>query len=64
MGVGGGEGGGACAHEYIPRHPAPNGCSYCVSRNDLVSVAWKGLLLACRDTSHHFFQNTWGLAVL
>ena len=33
----------------------PDVYSYCVSRNASVSVAWKGLLVACRDLSITLF---------
>ena len=57
--------GGGWAHELICRLLLPHVCSYCVSWKGSVSVAWKGLLVACRDLQISFFlSNFRGLVTL
>ena len=60
-------GGCACARArgLIRRRLLPDVCSCCVSRNASVSVAWRGLIVACRDLHINcFFSIFWGLAIL
>ena len=45
----GGEGAGACVRGLIRRRLLPDVCICCVSRNASVSVAWRELIVACRD---------------
>ena len=59
MGWGGGGGvGGACARELICGSLLPDVCSYCVSRNESVSVAGRGP----RPTHHLLFFKLLGLS--
>ena len=62
--LGEGEGGG-CASRLIFRCLLPDVCSRCVSRNASVSVAQRGLIVACRKLPiTGYLSNFWVLAIL
>ena len=56
--------GDACARQLIRKRLLFGVCSCFVSRNASVSVARRGLIVACRDLPVQLFSNFWGLAIL
>ena len=55
----------ACARDLIRRCLLLDVCSYCAYRNLSISVARKGLLVACRDLPiTTFLSNSWDLATM
>ena len=48
--------GDASSRELIKRHLVTDVSSYCVSWNTSVNLAWRGLLVACRDLHSAFFS--------
>ena len=49
--------GAAFDRELIRRRLFPDVCTYCVSRNESVSLARRGLCVACRDLPITFFLS-------
>ena len=57
--------GDVCTRGLIRRRLLPDVCNYYVSRNALVSVAWRWLLVTCRGLCFTFFpSNVCGVAIL